>query len=110
MRATVMSGGAGDSPRTARQPATIRTVSRLTRTTWPTSRTMYSGSSARFGLLRMPLRLSVVTWYWSMTHSSALRLPSRYSNTSGGMPSSVSSGLTTSSVLSFDSRILSSTR
>lgn len=28
---------------------TILTVSRLTRTTWPTNRTMYSGSSGRFG-------------------------------------------------------------
>jgi hypothetical protein len=30
-------------------PSTILTVSTLTRTTWPTSRTMYCSSSARFG-------------------------------------------------------------
>jgi len=52
---------------------TRRTVSRLTRMTWPTSRTMYSGSSARFGSEVMPERASVLTWYWSMPHSSALR-------------------------------------
>ena len=51
-----------------------RTVSTLTRTTWPTNRTMYSSSSGRFGSDWMPLRLSVLTWYWSMTHSKALRL------------------------------------
>src|SRR5262249_3526411 len=56
---------------------TIRTVSKLTRTTWPTSRTMYSESSGRFGSERMWLRLSSLTWYWSMTHSRALRLPRR---------------------------------
>ena len=50
----------------------IRTVSMLTRTTWPTSRTMYCSLSGRFGSERMPLRLSVVTWYWSTTHSRAL--------------------------------------
>ena len=32
---------------------------------------MYSGSSSRLGSLVMPLRLSVETWYWSMTHSRA---------------------------------------
>jgi hypothetical protein len=37
---------------------------------------MYSGSS-RFGSVVMPLRLSVETWYWSITHSNALRLPRR---------------------------------
>jgi hypothetical protein len=40
---------------------TIFTVSTLTRTTCPTSRTMYSGSSSRFGSLVIPLRLSVLT-------------------------------------------------
>lgn len=39
-------------------PFTIRTVSTLTRTTWPTRRTMYSGSFERLGSERMPLRLS----------------------------------------------------
>src|SRR5207245_5757620 len=43
-------------------PATSRTVSMLTRTTCPTSRTMCSGSSARLGSDRMPLRLSSLTW------------------------------------------------
>jgi hypothetical protein len=42
---------------------------------------MYSGSSARLGSFVMPLRLSVETWYWSMTHSRAERLP----NVSGGI-------------------------
>jgi hypothetical protein len=37
-------------------PFTIFTVSTLTRTTCPTSFTMYSGSSSRFGSLTMPLR------------------------------------------------------
>jgi hypothetical protein len=72
---------------------TIRIVSRLTRTTWPTKRTMYSSSSARFGSERMPLRLSSLTWYWSMTHSRALRLPRRFANGSDGMPARVSDGL-----------------
>src|SRR5947208_731630 len=57
---------------------TMRTVSRLTRTTWPTNLTMYSSSSARLGSERTPLRWSSLTWYWSMTHSRALRLPRRY--------------------------------
>jgi hypothetical protein len=43
------------------------TVSTLTRTTWPTRRTMYSSSSGLLGSLVMPLRLSVLIWYWSMT-------------------------------------------
>ena len=38
-------------------------VPRLTVMTWPTRRTMYSGSSARLGSFTMPLRLSVETWY-----------------------------------------------
>ncbi len=42
---------------------TIPTVSKLTRTTCPTSRTMDEGSSSRFGSLVIPLRLSVETWY-----------------------------------------------
>ena len=42
---------------------TILTVSRLTLTTCPIKRRMYVGSSARFGSLVMPLRLSVETWY-----------------------------------------------
>ncbi len=58
---------------------TIFTVSRLTVMTCPIRRTMYSGSSSRFGSLVMPLRLSVEIWYWSITHSSAERLPRRYS-------------------------------
>ena len=43
--------------------ATMRTVSRLTATTWPTRRTMYWGSSRRLGSLLMPLRLSVFSRY-----------------------------------------------
>ena len=39
---------------------TILIVFRLTVTIFPTSRTMYSGSSCRFGSLRMALRLSVL--------------------------------------------------
>src|SRR5438067_10800890 len=42
---------------------TIVTVSRLTLTTCPIRRRIYVGSSARFGSLVMPLRLSVETWY-----------------------------------------------
>jgi hypothetical protein len=38
---------------------------------------MYSASSARFGSLVMPLCLSVLNWYWSITNSSAERLPRR---------------------------------
>jgi hypothetical protein len=55
--------------------ATIWTVSTLTRTSRSTSRTMYSGSSSRLGSVVMPERLSVETWYWSMTQSIAMRLP-----------------------------------
>ncbi len=55
----------------AGKEATSRTVSRLTRTIWPTSRTMYSGSSARLGSERMPL--CSVTWYWSMSQPRAPR-------------------------------------
>jgi len=40
---------------------TIFTVSTLTVTTRRTSRTIYSGSSVRFGSVSMPLRLSVLT-------------------------------------------------
>jgi hypothetical protein len=43
---------------------TMATVSRLTRMTCPTRQTM-------------PLRLSVLTWYWSVIHSRAERFPSR---------------------------------
>ena len=43
--------------------STILTVSTLTRTTWPTRRTMYSGSSGLFGSLVMPERLSVLIPY-----------------------------------------------
>ena len=71
---------------------------------------MYSASSDRLGSERMPLRLSSLTWYWSMTYSRALRLPSRYWNVSGGMPAKVSDALTVRLVLSLLSRILSSTR
>ena len=53
------------------------TVSTLRRTTWPTRRTMYSGSSGLLGSERMAVRLSSLTRYWSMTHSRALRLPRR---------------------------------
>ena len=49
--------------------------SRLTVMTWPRRRTMYWGSLGRLGSLVMPLRGSVLTLYWSMTHSSAERLP-----------------------------------
>ncbi len=38
---------------------------------------MYCGSSGRLGSLVMPLRLSVLTRYWSMTHSRAERLQRR---------------------------------
>ena len=58
-------------------PSTMATVSRLTLITLPMRRRMYSGSPARLGSLTMPLRLSVLTRYWSMTHSSAARLPRR---------------------------------
>ena len=81
-------------------PFTIFTVSTLTRITCPTRRTMYCGSSSRLGSEVMPLRLSVQTWHWSMTHSRAERFPRRYSNASGGMPASVSDGLTVSRVFS----------
>lgn len=97
-------------PYNAGKGFTILTVSRLTRITWPTSRTMYSGSSGRFGSERMPLCLSSVTWYWSITHSSALRLPRRYSKASGGMPHRVSESFTLRDLRSLESRILSSTR
>jgi hypothetical protein len=40
---------------------TIFTVWTLTRITCPTSRTMYCGSSSRFGSLVIPLRWSVQT-------------------------------------------------
>ena len=59
-------------------PFTTFTVSRLTVMTWAMRRTMYCGSSGRLGSLVMPLRLSVLTWYWSMTQSRAERLPRRY--------------------------------
>ena len=64
-------------PKSAGRASMSFMVSTLTRTTWPTRRTMYSGSSGRLGSERMPDRLSSLTWYWSTTHSSALRLPSR---------------------------------
>ena len=67
-------------------PSTIPTVSKLTLITFPTNRTIYSGSSPRFGSFTIPLRLSVFTRYWSITHSSADRLPSRYANASAGIP------------------------
>lgn len=50
----------GSEP-TSGSSRTIFTVSRLTATTCPMRRTMYSGSSARLGSLVIPLRLSVVT-------------------------------------------------
>ena len=50
---------------------------RLTVMTWPIRRTMYSGSSGRLGSLVMPLRASVLIRYWSITQSSAERLPRR---------------------------------
>lgn len=61
----------------AGNPATTSTVSRLTLITLPIRRTIYCGSSARFGSFTIPLRLSVFTLYWSITHSNADRLPSR---------------------------------
>ena len=66
-------------------------------------RTMYSGSSGLLGSERMPVRLSSLTRCWSMTHSKALRLPRRWSNTSGGMAAKVSESLTTSDFLSLPS-------
>ena len=47
----------------AGNPATISTVSKLTVITCPSNRTINCGSSARFGSLTMPLRLSVFTQY-----------------------------------------------
>jgi len=44
---------------------------------------MYSGSSGWLGSEVMPLRLSVLRRHWSITQSSAERLPSRYSNRCG---------------------------
>src|SRR5438045_2569159 len=58
--------------------STSFTVSTLTVTTLPTRRTIYCSSSSRLGSLTMPLRASVLTWYWSSTHSRAERLPRRY--------------------------------
>jgi hypothetical protein len=40
---------------------------------------MYWGSSSRLGSLLMPLRLSSLTWYWSITRSGALRSASQTS-------------------------------
>ena len=56
----------------------IFTVSRLMVIIFLMSLMMYCGSSARLGLLVMPLRLSVLMRYWSIIHSSAERLPSLY--------------------------------
>ena len=36
---------------------------------------MYSPSEGRFGSDWMPLRLSVLTWYWSMTQGAAVAQP-----------------------------------
>ncbi len=47
----------------AGKPATMSTESKLTEITCPSNRTIYCGSSARFGSLTMPLRLSVLTQY-----------------------------------------------
>ncbi len=69
--------GRGSTSVTCASASTRRTVSTLTVTTWPMRRTMYCGSSGRLGSLVMPLRLLVLMWYWSMTHSRAERLPSR---------------------------------
>src|SRR6266851_3451663 len=74
---------------------TSRTVSILTVITFPTGRTMYSSSSRLFGSLTMPLRLSSLTWYWSITQSRAERLPSRYWKHSWGIPAKVRLSLTT---------------
>jgi hypothetical protein len=41
---------------------------------------MYSSSSGLLGSLVMPLRLSVLIWYWSMIQSRALRLMEPPSN------------------------------
>jgi len=73
--ATGMLASCSNSPMFTSRPSsrTRRTVSILTVTTRQTSRTMYCGSSARLGSLTMPLRLSSLTWYWSMTQSSAER-------------------------------------
>src|SRR5207237_884191 len=57
---------------------TSRTVSTLTVMIFPTRRAIYSSSSGLLGSLTMPLRLSSLTWYWSITHSRAERLPRRY--------------------------------
>ena len=54
---------------------------------------MYWGSSSRLGSERRPLRGSSVTRYWSMIHSSAERLPRRYSKASGGILARVREGL-----------------
>ena len=56
---------------------TISIVSRLTVTTWPMRRKIYSSSSARLGSLVISPAASRSTRYWSITQSSALRLPRR---------------------------------
>ena len=58
-------------------PETISTVFRLTWMTRAIRSTIYRGSASRFGSFTIPLRLSVLTRYWSTTHSNAERLPNR---------------------------------
>ena len=72
---------------------TICTVSRLTVITCPINRTIYCSSSRRFGSLTMPLRLSVLTRYWSIIQSKAERFPKRYANAAGGIPLRVRNSL-----------------
>ena len=55
--------GIGIPAYTAGRFSTMSTVSKLTVMTLPINLTMYCGSSARFGSLTMPLRLSVFTRY-----------------------------------------------
>src|SRR5438093_5787856 len=74
---------------------------------WPRRPRIYSGTSRTFGALVMPLRLSVLTRYWSITHSSAERLSRWCLNVSGRMPSSVRYSLWLSAALSLESFIFS---
>jgi hypothetical protein len=54
----------------------------------------------------MPERLSVETWYWSMTHARAERLPEAVVEDFGGMPARVSEEWTVRRSLSLEKRQL----
>ena len=70
-------------------PFTIATVPMFSLNSFPINRTMYSGLSARLGSSTIPLRLSVLTRYWSVIHSSAERFPAgKRTPPSGSRPAS----------------------